>query len=197
MFYLSCFVSDPNSFPPFFQVVLPVVARKKGLDEHYESADGSPQPKKMANTVAPVRNDRSHSSFSYYDCRLSFIVTFSPLSLYRLHYIHVYVCFFTHFCAFFMCRHQVRLVTIILNIGDHQTIPSPYPWTSSVDHRTKMKTRSDNNCPMKYHPLCAKNLLGQNRSNRHHHDILHRICKLLHRLWIWCPNNHSHWRRRK
>ncbi|KAF8817154.1 hypothetical protein BYT27DRAFT_7237607 [Phlegmacium glaucopus] len=35
-------------------VVLPVVARKKGLDEHYENADGSPQPKKVDKTVAPA-----------------------------------------------------------------------------------------------------------------------------------------------
>ncbi|KAJ2919130.1 hypothetical protein MD484_g1281, partial [Candolleomyces efflorescens] len=28
------------------EVVLPVVARKKGLDDHYEKADGSPQPRK-------------------------------------------------------------------------------------------------------------------------------------------------------
>ena len=39
----------------FFQVVLPVVARKKGLDGHYEEADGSPKPKKIEKPVAPVR----------------------------------------------------------------------------------------------------------------------------------------------
>ena len=40
------------------QVVLPVVARKKGLDGYYESADGSPQPKKpiaAEKFVEPVR----------------------------------------------------------------------------------------------------------------------------------------------
>jgi len=36
-------------------MVLPVVARKKGLDEYYETADGSPQPKKPEKMVAPVR----------------------------------------------------------------------------------------------------------------------------------------------
>ena len=45
---------------------MPVVARKKGLDGHYESADGSQQIKKVVNPIAPVRSDRPHSS---YDCR--------------------------------------------------------------------------------------------------------------------------------
>lgn len=36
-----------------FQVVLPVVARKKGLDGQYEQADGSPRPK-PPDPVAPV-----------------------------------------------------------------------------------------------------------------------------------------------
>ncbi|KAF5382674.1 hypothetical protein D9615_003050 [Tricholomella constricta] len=36
------------------EVVLPVVARKKGLDEHYEKADGNPAPKKAESTVAPA-----------------------------------------------------------------------------------------------------------------------------------------------
>ncbi|TFK39078.1 hypothetical protein BDQ12DRAFT_90231 [Crucibulum laeve] len=36
------------------EVVLPVVARKKGLDDHYEKADGSPQPKKVDNTIEPA-----------------------------------------------------------------------------------------------------------------------------------------------
>ncbi|CAA7265522.1 unnamed protein product [Cyclocybe aegerita] len=35
-------------------VVLPVVARKKGLDGYYENADGSPQPKKVEKTVEPA-----------------------------------------------------------------------------------------------------------------------------------------------
>ncbi|KAJ7223896.1 hypothetical protein B0H12DRAFT_1150220 [Mycena haematopus] len=35
-------------------VVLPVVARKKGLDEHYETADGSPKPKKEDRPVEPA-----------------------------------------------------------------------------------------------------------------------------------------------
>ncbi|KAG5651854.1 hypothetical protein H0H81_007195 [Sphagnurus paluster] len=35
-------------------VVLPVVARKKGLDEHYEKADGKPTPRKVDNTIAPA-----------------------------------------------------------------------------------------------------------------------------------------------
>lgn len=38
------------------QVVLPVVARKKGLDDHYERADGSPQPKRKQEVpIPPVR----------------------------------------------------------------------------------------------------------------------------------------------
>jgi hypothetical protein len=36
-----------------FQVVLPVVARKKGLDGQYEQADGSPRPK-PPDPIAPV-----------------------------------------------------------------------------------------------------------------------------------------------
>ncbi|PFH54050.1 hypothetical protein AMATHDRAFT_830 [Amanita thiersii Skay4041] len=36
------------------EVVLPVVARKKGLEDHYEQADGSPQPKKVSITVEPA-----------------------------------------------------------------------------------------------------------------------------------------------
>ncbi|KAJ7644445.1 hypothetical protein FB45DRAFT_1115754 [Roridomyces roridus] len=35
-------------------VVLPVVARKKGLDGLYEQADGSPKPKKLEDPVAPA-----------------------------------------------------------------------------------------------------------------------------------------------
>lgn len=35
--------------------MLPVVARKKGLDGHYEDANGSPQPKKIQKSVEPVR----------------------------------------------------------------------------------------------------------------------------------------------
>ncbi|KAJ3825913.1 hypothetical protein F5880DRAFT_1477346 [Lentinula raphanica] len=35
-------------------VVLPVVARKKGLDGHYQRADGSPQQKKDEVTIAPA-----------------------------------------------------------------------------------------------------------------------------------------------
>jgi serine/arginine repetitive matrix protein 1 len=36
------------------EVVLPVVARKKGLEDQYEQADGSPQPKKIVKLVAPA-----------------------------------------------------------------------------------------------------------------------------------------------
>ncbi|KAF8631030.1 hypothetical protein AX15_002641 [Amanita polypyramis BW_CC] len=36
------------------EVVLPVVARKKGLEEHYEQADGSPQPKKINKPIEPA-----------------------------------------------------------------------------------------------------------------------------------------------
>ncbi|PPR05414.1 hypothetical protein CVT24_008028 [Panaeolus cyanescens] len=36
------------------EVVLPVVARKKGLDGHYENADGTPQPRKIGESVAPA-----------------------------------------------------------------------------------------------------------------------------------------------
>ncbi|KAF8895102.1 hypothetical protein BD779DRAFT_1668450 [Infundibulicybe gibba] len=36
------------------EVVLPVVARKKGLDNQYEQADGSPRPKKVDSAVAPA-----------------------------------------------------------------------------------------------------------------------------------------------
>ncbi|KAK0185748.1 hypothetical protein F5146DRAFT_1071343 [Armillaria mellea] len=35
-------------------VVLPVVARKKGLDGHYEQADGSPKPRPTERVVAPA-----------------------------------------------------------------------------------------------------------------------------------------------
>ncbi|CAK5284457.1 unnamed protein product [Mycena citricolor] len=35
-------------------VVLPVVARKKGLDGHYEQADGSPKPKTQDSAIAPA-----------------------------------------------------------------------------------------------------------------------------------------------
>ncbi|KAK0437142.1 uncharacterized protein EV420DRAFT_1588988 [Desarmillaria tabescens] len=35
-------------------VVLPVVARKRGLDGHYEQADGSPKPRPMERVVAPA-----------------------------------------------------------------------------------------------------------------------------------------------
>ena len=34
---------------------MPVVARKKGLDGHYEKAEGKVQPKKTPTAVAPVR----------------------------------------------------------------------------------------------------------------------------------------------
>ncbi|KAH9480230.1 hypothetical protein JR316_0006828 [Psilocybe cubensis] len=36
------------------EVVLPVVARKKGLDGYYENANGSPQPKKKGDAVEPA-----------------------------------------------------------------------------------------------------------------------------------------------
>ncbi|KAF9479913.1 hypothetical protein BDN70DRAFT_657638 [Pholiota conissans] len=36
------------------EVVLPVVARKKGLDRYYEEADGSPKPKKIEKPIAPA-----------------------------------------------------------------------------------------------------------------------------------------------
>lgn len=36
------------------QVVLPVVARKKGLDGHYEHADGNSQPRKRQSAIEPV-----------------------------------------------------------------------------------------------------------------------------------------------
>ncbi|KAF5334173.1 hypothetical protein D9758_014828 [Tetrapyrgos nigripes] len=35
-------------------VVLPVVARKKGLDGHFQQADGSPRPKESSDMVAPA-----------------------------------------------------------------------------------------------------------------------------------------------
>ncbi|TFY81166.1 hypothetical protein EWM64_g2844, partial [Hericium alpestre] len=35
-------------------VVLPVVARKKGLDEYYTKADGSPKPRKKRESIAPA-----------------------------------------------------------------------------------------------------------------------------------------------
>jgi heme exporter protein D len=37
------------------QVVLPVVARKKGLDGYYEKTDGNAQQKKAPTAIAPVR----------------------------------------------------------------------------------------------------------------------------------------------
>jgi len=36
------------------EVVLPVVARKKGLEDHYEHADGSPVPKKVVRSIEPA-----------------------------------------------------------------------------------------------------------------------------------------------
>ncbi|KNZ73071.1 hypothetical protein J132_01301 [Termitomyces sp. J132] len=36
------------------EVVLPVVARKKGLDEHYQKADGNPPPRMINTTPAPA-----------------------------------------------------------------------------------------------------------------------------------------------
>ncbi|KAF8743747.1 hypothetical protein AX14_000715 [Amanita brunnescens Koide BX004] len=36
------------------EVVLPVVARKKGLEDQYEQADGSPQPKRVVTTIEPA-----------------------------------------------------------------------------------------------------------------------------------------------
>ncbi|KAK2465310.1 hypothetical protein APHAL10511_002664 [Amanita phalloides] len=36
------------------EVVLPVVARKKGLEDHYEQADGSPQPKRVIKSIEPA-----------------------------------------------------------------------------------------------------------------------------------------------
>ncbi|KAF8627372.1 hypothetical protein AX17_006187 [Amanita inopinata Kibby_2008] len=48
------------------EVVLPVVARKKGLEDHYEQADGSPQPKKattMAVVPAPGTFGFDHSKY--------------------------------------------------------------------------------------------------------------------------------------
>ena len=40
----------------YHQVVLPVVARKKGLEEHYQQANGSPKPRPRpsSNVIAPV-----------------------------------------------------------------------------------------------------------------------------------------------
>ncbi|KIP02524.1 hypothetical protein PHLGIDRAFT_291449 [Phlebiopsis gigantea 11061_1 CR5-6] len=35
-------------------VVIPVVARKKGLDDHYQQADGSPKPKRKSNVIEPA-----------------------------------------------------------------------------------------------------------------------------------------------
>jgi hypothetical protein len=70
---LSCFVDDLTVFfyqtVTFVQVILPVVARKKGLDGHYENADGGPQVKKVVKpTIAPVRSDCPHSSSSSSAC---------------------------------------------------------------------------------------------------------------------------------
>ncbi|KAF9522584.1 hypothetical protein CPB83DRAFT_871954 [Crepidotus variabilis] len=48
------------------EVVLPVVARKKGLDRHYEDADGSPQPKKPTDKPvepAPGTFGFNHSKY--------------------------------------------------------------------------------------------------------------------------------------
>lgn len=36
------------------QVVLPVVARKRGLDEHYQKVDGNSAPRMVHTTPAPV-----------------------------------------------------------------------------------------------------------------------------------------------
>ena len=47
---LESYVYSPQSY----QVVLPVVARKRGLDGQYEQADGSPKPKPESSPVKPV-----------------------------------------------------------------------------------------------------------------------------------------------
>lgn len=49
--------SFPNADRLELKVVLPVVARKKGLEDHYEHADGSPQPKKVVTSIEPVGAD--------------------------------------------------------------------------------------------------------------------------------------------
>ncbi|KAF9453159.1 hypothetical protein P691DRAFT_100450 [Macrolepiota fuliginosa MF-IS2] len=47
-------------------VVLPVVARKKGLDDYYEKADGSPQPKKKVDApVAPAPGTFGYDGTKY------------------------------------------------------------------------------------------------------------------------------------
>ncbi len=43
-----------------YQVVLPVVARKKGLEGQYEHADGSPKPKPTNTVIEPVSASVSH-----------------------------------------------------------------------------------------------------------------------------------------
>ena len=168
------------------------------MDGHYESADGSPQPKKVDNTVAPVRSDRPHTSFFPYDCRLS---TF-PL-LHRLHYTHLYICLLClPIFLLFVCRRQVPSVTTVQNIVRHKTIPSPYLWTSSVNHQNKMEDSDKNNNKnrqMAYY-LRMKSLMHQSRGNgcqQPLHSILNQICKLLLHLWTWYLNNNRHWRRRE
>lgn len=48
--------SEPRARGDWDEVVLPAVARKKGLDKEYDAADGSPKPKRVGETVyEPVR----------------------------------------------------------------------------------------------------------------------------------------------
>ncbi|TFK20409.1 hypothetical protein FA15DRAFT_127814 [Coprinopsis marcescibilis] len=47
------------------EVVLPVVARQKGMDDHYQTADGSPQPRMVDKTVAPAPGTFGYDATKY------------------------------------------------------------------------------------------------------------------------------------
>jgi hypothetical protein len=103
----------------------------------------------------------------------------------------------------FVCRRQVPSVTTVQNIARHKTIPSPYLWTSSVNHQNKMEDSDDNNNSKNRqmaHYLQMKSLVRQSRGNGYQqplHGILNQICKLLLHLWTWHLNNSRHWRSRE
>lgn len=47
--------TQPKPRGDWDNVVLPAVARKKGLDGEYETADGKPKPRKIEEVYEPVR----------------------------------------------------------------------------------------------------------------------------------------------
>lgn len=65
MRYISVILQEHNA--NLVQVVLPVVARKKGMDGHYEQGDGSPKPK-AESPVAPVSPQPSTMTYCLICC---------------------------------------------------------------------------------------------------------------------------------